>query len=324
MLPEAVRLGYMRLARYLICACGLASDTVGDVEIDGRIAVVQPHPDSSLYLCPLGSRPHPTYTEALFYSDCISYENETPSVVYPTRKEISSFPFLYAYNGPSKPKAIMQTDFPSGRQTKYLRKPIDPRKLVMQTYVDSVINVLELTRELKHGPLTYILFRTFGRQDKVDLKYSVTYGRVAKELSLYSSALKQPDLLSEYLSYYRIIEAVSQSNGKDWVEYHLDRLSTHQFGQVAIRHDFDEYQDPPKNLLSIYKRRALIRYRQLRGRLGGNRAIAKYLYGVNRCGIAHGKGSILKAEMLPSYFEVGKDALILKMLSRIAIDAMST
>jgi hypothetical protein len=268
--------------------------------------------------------PQPTYFEALFYADCISYEHDLPSMVYPSKGEVASFLYRYAYSGPTKPQEISILKEETGTITKMIRKPFDPREVARNSYIDQVIAILELTRELRHGPMTFILFRTYDNEGATDLPYSARYGSLSKELGLYASALKQPDALSEYLFYYRIIESVSQSNGKQWIEDNLGRISTSKFGRVAIAHEMDEYSAKPKNLLSIYRRRALIRYQKLLRRLGTNKAISRYLYEVNRCGIAHGKGSVLKSQLLPSYFEVGKDSTILKMLTRIAIDERAT
>lgn len=319
-LPARVLSGELRLAKYQICPFGLASDTVGDVIIDRRIALIQPHPQSILYLCPLSPHPQPTQTEAWFYCDCIAYEHDMPAMVLPTAGELSRFKHRYLHSGPTKPRTETIEHLGDGEADYTFTRRALPPQVVSRTFLlQQLASILEETRELRHGPLTYVLFRTHRRQRRTHLAYSETYGSVAKELHLFSAALRQADFLAEFLGYYRVIESVSQSSGEKWIAAALQRLSAHKWPRIALGHA-EDFKAQPRNVIGWYRRRAALRLRELRGRLGGEEKVAQYLYSVNRCGIAHGRRDIVRGEITAEYFDLARDTVILKLLARMAID----
>lgn len=318
LVPEAVRVGVMKLAKHIVCACGIADGSVGDVTIDQTVALIQPHPESVLYLCPLTPYSHPTYAKAWFYSDCISFEHEVPSVVYPQDSEFNSFRYTFVHSGPTKPQEQTIYHIPDGSTEKFVEPPVQPAQVSKRYFMDQLLMMLDTVRELRYGPLTYVLFRTHDKADEVDLPYTTMYGDVEKEIGLYAAALRQGDFLSEYLGYYRVIESITKSNGKQWIASTLPRIKQHRFGKVLVGHEMD-HTGPPKNALAVFRRRALFRYKSLLNRFGDNEGIAQYLYKVNRCGIAHGKDSVIRGYLMPKYFEVGRDSLLLKLLAKMAI-----
>lgn len=319
LVPSRVSSGEIELAQYTIYPCGLSSDTVGDVIIDRRFALIQPHPDSLLYICPLRPNAQPTTAEAWFYNDCIAYEHEIPAIVAPTKEELSDFKYRYIHSGPSEPReSIIKTLESNATHKKIIRHPIPPESLTHNFLINQLLSILEETRELRHGPMTFVLFRTHRYHRRVHLDYSSLYGAVSKEISLYSAALRQADFLSEYLGYYRVIESVTVSNGKKWIIDALNRLKSHRFGRILLGHEND-YNYCPVNIFREYRKRANARLRELRKTMR-NEEIAKYFYNVNRCGIAHGKNSVVKADIVPSYFDIARDSVILKLLARMAID----
>jgi hypothetical protein len=195
---------------------------------------------------------------------------------------------------------------------------LKPPEVTLRNFIVDFLSALELARTLRHGPSTYVLFRTFDRQETIQLSYTGLYGPVAQEISLYASALRQLDALSEFLCYYRVLESAAQTNAKEWTTSHLASLQSIDFGYIYIGHTMD-LQERPKNLLSIQQRRALKRLAQLRSKCGSDLEVAKHLYDVNRCGIAHGKTRVLRSQFTRQYFDVWRDAILLKMLARIAI-----
>jgi hypothetical protein len=113
-----------------------------------------------------------------------------------------------------------------------------------------------------------------------------------------------------------VIESATASNGKAWIASSLDSLRGHDFGYIAIAH---ERVRRPRNLLAIWKQRAVRRLSHLLNRYGSATEIARYLYNTTRCGIAHGR-QIVRADITPSYFAVARDTSLLKILARFAID----
>jgi hypothetical protein len=316
----------LKLAKHIICACGLASDTVGNVTIDGKVALIQPHPESILYLCPIKPNPHPSYQEACFFSDCIAYEHDIPAIVCPTSGEIRKFKHRFIHYGDTKPQemqvvSIGQHAADKEEVTIHTVRPVGSELMTKTFYMPTLINILEEIRVLRHGPFTSILFKYYKNHCHIDLPFKKKYGQMAKEIHLYATALKQAETLSEYLSYYRVIESVAGKRHKRWIETSLSKISRHYYGEFPMT-----YTSPitgpckrPKNLLTVYRRRALLRLKNLFAQFGSPSKVGEYLYNVNRCGIAHGQ-KILRSDLTPSYFDVIKDTYIMKLLARIAID----
>lgn len=160
------------------------------------------------------------------------------------------------------------------------------------SYCQSLSMAYETINCIRLGPLGYVNFRWPGFDKEVDIPYTKKYSRVAKELSLYSMAVRQIDPLSEFLYYYRVIESVTSSNGKEWILKNLGRLVNYDFGFLEFGSDALIGRHRRRtNVFSIYKIRALKRMEELNNKLSG-RTIAEYFYHENRCGIAHGKADI--------------------------------
>jgi hypothetical protein len=305
-----------QLAKYELCAFGLASDSIHDIVLDDSVALIQSHPEARIYLCPLTGKPQPTESDAWYYADCIAYEHDIPAIILPTRGDIDRFRYRYAHSGRTTPEIVPVSNLDNDRTTWYTRRGLSAKQAVKEFYFDSLCSILENVRELRQGPLTYVHFRYENWDGRFNLAYKSKYSTVAQEIHLYSVALRQADSLGEFLCYYRVIECASRSNGKNWIASSLDKVSTHDFGRITIEHDLAH---KPRNLLTIWQSKARQRLLVLRQRLGSYIEIARYLYKTNRCGIAHG-GKIVRADITPSYFEVVRDTYVLKLLARLAID----
>jgi hypothetical protein len=285
------------------------------VTIDGAVALIQPHAQAILCLCPLAGMPQPLESVAWYYADCIAYEHDIPVIVLPTRGDFDRFGYRYALED-ARPQQAFIVRHGRGRTTKRIIPGRSRKRDVKDFYADQLCSILEEVRGLRHGPLTFVSFRHRDIDARIDLPYLSKYAGAAQEIHLYAVALRQVDALGEFLNYYRVIESATGSNGKTWVAAALDRLQTHDFGGILITHDL---AFRTRNLLSIWKRRALRRLSTLQKEHGSSSTIAKYLYNVNRCGIAHGT-NIVKADITLSYFNVVRDAYVLKLLARLAID----
>lgn len=197
----------IQLAKYALCPLGLASDTVGDITVDGEIALVQPHPDSDIYLCPLVGKSQPTESVAWYYADCIAYEHDIPVIVLPTGSDFERFRYRYALGGPGNSNRELVGRDHTGHTTKRTVPVLSAKRAIKRFYPEQLITILAEVREIRHGPLTYIVFRHGTSDTTVDLPYSNRYARAAQEIHLYSVALRQADALSEFLCYYRVIES---------------------------------------------------------------------------------------------------------------------
>ena len=272
-------------AKYYIELPGMLSDCIGDVTIDQKYAIVQIHPTYSLAIVPFEKESHPTYEVVIFYSNCLAYEHELPVSIYTKKKKFYIEPITNTTNRRSY-------------------------EIITQVY--------ETMNDIRFGS-GIVSFRYPGFIKEVDLQYSTKYHGAEKELSLYATALRQIDPLSEFLCYYRIIESITGGNGKDWIDSNIHRIGTYNFGFLDFG-DMAYFHKTKRrtNLFSLYRRKAISRINILNKRLPPGK-ISYYLYNEVRCGIAHGK-NIKEYDFDYNVMEISKDNFIMKMLSRIAIE----
>jgi hypothetical protein len=275
---------------------GLDKGCLGSVTVDQRYALIGVRYTCELAIVRLKTPDPPTFAEVVFYANCLAYEHDLPTLTWPIK----------------------------GRTRRALIQPIErgARRYISDSYYESLACAYDHLRYVRFGPLGYVCFRWPSLYKPVDLQYTQQYGPVAKELSLYSTAVRQFDPLSEFLHYYRIIESVSRTNGKDWISQNLGRIRSHDFGFLEF--GVNEPKPPPRrrtNVFSVYRRRALKRLAILNTRLP-KRNIADYFYGETRCGIAHGTSNVKSYDFEHNVEEISRDVYILKLLSRIAIDDM--
>jgi len=254
--------GYDKKAKYFIELVGLAIDSIGQVVIDNKYALIQLHHDDAAAIVPPEGSSHPSFDEVLFYTNCLTYAHDIPV-------------FIRVANG------------------KALTKPIERGRAsyIDWLYYDSLRSAYEAINSFRLGPLGYVYFRWPGIYGTTPLSLTSEYSSVSKEISLYSTAIRQLDPLSEFLCYYRIIESVSGDNGKNWLSANLSRLVRYDFGFLEFEimgKERVKKNQRRKNLFSFYRRRALSRLKILTTRLS-EKSIEEYFYNENRCGIAHGK-----------------------------------
>jgi hypothetical protein len=287
-LPD--RRNYRKDWKHFIAIPCLGGKYIGHVSIDSKYLLYKdPYSYELAVLPPLGSE-HPSFEELVFYTNCLAYDHDLPTLLLP----------------------------------EYGRVPVEPlrrhgRKHSRDRYCEEQCVVLESLGSLKWGSLQYVQFRWGDLEQAVDLSYSSQYRCAAKELSLYSLALRQFDPLSEFLHYYRIMESVDGKKGKNWIANNLERIGTFDFGFLELEDGL--YFGNPKrrmNLFQLYRRRAQERLKQL-PQLIRNQPIQDYFYHVNRCGIAHGRNNLRHYDFSTTVADIWKDLYVIKLLARIAI-----
>jgi len=275
-------------ARYGIDVVGLSSDAFINVTIDSDLLAYQHHPGYTIYLIPYRKKKHPAFEKVFFYANCVAYILDLPTM-----------PHLPA------------TEF-----NKYFQKPIFYDKQVHNRdyYKFNFIATLEYITRIRLG-FCSVHFNV--EMEKTNLELTAKYRKAADELQLYGGALKQLDILGEYLNYFRVIESVTKNSGVAWIKNAIPKIRNYDYGIIKAS-DFENKNK--KNLLQLYKNKALRRIKSLRTKYQTNEGLAKYLYINNRCGIAHGKENLRYMDFGSDYFEVAKDCVILKMLARMAIE----
>jgi hypothetical protein len=191
----------LKKPKYFIELVGVAFDSIGQVIIDGKYALLQFRRSDSTAIIPLAGIDQPSFSEVVFYTHCLSYLHEIPAFVWPAKG-----------NAFTKPIEKEKVDF------------------LNKSYFDDLHTAYELINSFRLGPLAYVYFRFSGFSDVVNLRFSPKYAMASQEIALYSTALRQLDPLSEFLGYYRVIESVSGTNGKDWLAANLGRLDNYDFG----------------------------------------------------------------------------------------------
>jgi hypothetical protein len=281
---------------YILEAIGLAADSVFGVVVDDKVAFEQIHPSHSIALLPVTDNVVIDYSDALFYADCFAYEHEIPVLPLPKRRRIP-ISFLIDKQG---------------------------LKIDQNTYFHALSMALESVNAMRLGPLAYVEFRhdnsrylSHPDEPALCLNYQRKYSITMQEIHLYSMALRQIDPFSEFLCLYRVIESASQSNGVDWIQQNLPRVESAKFGMLAA--GGENYKSRRKiNLFTVLKRFAVSHLRKLRKSMSYS-DIAKRIYHVNRCGIAHGR-KIRWVDFAVDFNEVYLDSFILRILARLAIE----
>jgi hypothetical protein len=234
---------YRKDVRYFIEMVGMSSVGIGLVTVDDKYALIMVPTTNSIAVAPPIGEKHPFFEKIVFYTNCLAYEHDLPAFITPVKRRA-------------------------------LVRPVEKgiKAYIDDSYYQSLGLACEVLNCIRLGPLGFVYFRWPGFSRDVDIPYTRKYSKVAKELSLYSAAVRQLDPLSEFLGYYRIIESVSGTGHKDWISENLSRLEDYDFGFLEF--GTEALGSPPRrrtNLFSVYRRRALARLRDLDARLGGKK-----------------------------------------------------
>lgn len=182
---------------------------------------------------------------------------------------------------------------------------------------ENLLNFYDLTvaayNSIFDSKMNGIIEHSIGKKYQIDSKFA----NKEIEIELYTMGLRQIDPFVEFLCYYRVIERVSQSNGKQWINENINKISNYNFGELNIAPDFNK---PIENIFEVYRKIALDRIEDIKIKLLFEN-IEKYLYDEIRCNIAHGKTDDVKTGYEIAELEtIYMDTYIIKLLARIAIE----
>ncbi|SEG26133.1 hypothetical protein SAMN04489712_104120 [Thermomonospora echinospora] len=227
-----------------------------------------------------------------FLADCLSFDHDLPTVVLPFFEQSH----LHA---PYEPIGSHVPWRNSGQG--YLE--------VLQMAADQVTQLrfsdpLQVRYSEEGDPLTRFKQRFDGK---------------GEPLGLYAMAIRQVDVLAEYLFLYRIAEWADRKNGKTFIGMYLDLIHDYDFGELwTISPPIGPAADQPEiNVFDVYREQALGRIESLRT---AGVDVADWLYGF-RNRLAHGKEGIMVREFGMDADAVAADLPLLKLLARIAIES---
>jgi hypothetical protein len=75
-------IGYSKKAEYFIELVGLAIDSIGQVIIDNKYALIQLQADDATAIVPPIGSIHPSFDEVLFYTNYLAYTHDIPAFMW--------------------------------------------------------------------------------------------------------------------------------------------------------------------------------------------------------------------------------------------------
>lgn len=228
-----------------------------------------------------------SFAEAVAFANCISYDHEVPTVVQPL--------------APGHAPSYDAIGFP--------RAWLDPG----QSFTDAFITAAESAVDVRFTDAL-----DFRYSDDASLtNFSHRFHGRAEPLAMYAMALRQVDLLAEYLCLYRICEWADRKNGVSFINENLETIATHDFGELRMNHATLSNERSSINVFETYRERAVGRLEALR--TSGIEDIGKHLYGY-RNGLAHGKSDLLIQDFGANVDTVAAELPLLHLLCRLAIE----
>ncbi len=298
-----------------IVVCGLNAEQADGLVIDDRVVLHNDHPSGILWTLPLVKSPQVTLEDALFWADCLAYLHDSPAFVRPAFEEFERYKYRYVNGGTQQGAVLTLVDEARDSVSYRPIKPFQPGTLEQTFFIRDYLHCLEMARESRHGPLTFV---DFNQRHGDQLPLRDLYSVAARSIHLYAVGLRQMDHSSEYLCYYRAIESHTGNNGKRWIGESLRDLKSLTEDRIFVHHS--EYPGAdPVDAIAFYMFRAQERIDELLIKWRDPAGVAKYLYNTNRCGLAHGH-HIVPVNFDSSYFELAADVCVVKLLARLAVE----
>ncbi|MER7696749.1 methylamine utilization protein MauJ [Streptomyces sp. NPDC096095] len=232
---------------------------------------------------------HASLAQTLFFADCIGFDHDCPTVVLPCRTDT---PPPYEAIGHKRP----------------WHEPV-------RYYRDALEASVEFAHQIRFNDDLALRYAPEG--DPL-ASFEERFNNRREALSLYASAIRQVDLLSEYLGLYRVLEWPQKDNGKKFIEAHLDEIGGYDFGSLQMA-DLGYHRGPvedPIEVFEVLRERAQGRIEALRT---ADIEIPAHLYAL-RNGLAHGKQDLVLNDFGPGVDAVAAELPLVKLLARIAVE----
>ncbi|MFD5620520.1 methylamine utilization protein MauJ [Streptomyces yangpuensis] len=275
-----------------IGAPGLKMD---EFKADRRWGMTQVPHSSYIVALPLSSQGFydraletPSWEDIRFLADCICYDHDSPTLV----AQLGEGP-----PAPYEPIGLKRPWMPAEQQYQQVLEEVASHAHDVR-YSDLLC--LRYADEESDDPLTWFSERFAGRSEA---------------LALYAMAVRQVDLLSEYIGLYRVLETPDKDNGKAFITRSLDHVGAHDFGRLMTRPQSLQPADPIE-VFGVLRERATGRIEALRT---ADIDVAAHLYSI-RNGLAHGKKDLILNDFGSTVDAVAADLPLVKLLARLAIE----
>jgi hypothetical protein len=232
-----------------------------------------------------------SFAEAVHLANCIAYDHEVPTVVQPYHDgqgvtfESIGFPREWINKG--------------------------------QSYTDALIQAAEAAADARFTDALEFRYRS----EPALAAFSRRFSGHSEPLAMYAMALRQVDILTEYLCLYRICEWADGKNGKTFINATISSIATYDFGDLQMQHASVEPEPRSLNVFTAYRDQALERLREFKA--AGIEDVGKHLYAF-RNGVAHGKSQLLIHDFASNVDLVAAELPLLRLLCRIAIERPNT
>lgn len=302
---------------------GFGTELLGGMLVDESCYLEGEEASSYFYLIPVNSSKPVAYSFGSFVADCLAFEHVTPFQALPNSFAFDDVPWTI--------KPPHRNEIPD---------------LYLSDLTESYEKAAAITEGLWFRPEFRYSLPTASTIDHkgyelIHLDFSNVYARVAQALHLYNTALRQTDPLSQFLNYYRIIENLTDNNGKGWVEkcvgsladYKMEVFATHAVPDRprvslirCIERNARKYLRKKRlyertkvyNFTEVIRACALARIDDLK-RTHTAQQIAKRLWNTNRCGISHGR-RIRRHDLDTDFKEILADIKLVRFLARLIIE----
>lgn len=304
---------------------GFGTELLGGMLVDDSHYLEGEETSGHFYLIPVNSSKPVTYSFGSFVADCLAFEHATPFQALP-RSNSFSFDDV-----PWTIKPRHRDDIPH---------------LYLNNLTGSYENAAAIAEGLWFHPKFRYDLSTAPTTDHkghelVHLNFSKQYAQVPQALHLYNAALRQTDPLGQFLNYYRIMENLTGSNGKSWVQQSGGSLPDYEM-RVFATHAVPDRQhvslircvqgDARKhlrkrrlhehakiyNFTEVLRACTLARIDELK-RTCTDQQIAIRFWNRNRCGISHG-GTIRRHDLDMDFKEILADIMLVRFLARLIIE----
>lgn len=240
-----------------------------------------------------------TLDDALWLADALAFDHDAPVGVRPAMT--GRWPMIE----PKDPAAVPPV------------QPVEPLEGPLGTwYWDALSTAHGAAAELRFNGSYVIRYDSDFPDPGTNFRQRFENRELA--LSMYAMAARQPDLLSEYLCLYRILEGADGTNGKEYVTAELPNLLDQEYGFLRVaRNVVHEDQEAFIDVFELYRTRAKAELDRLR--TDGVSDVPAYLYRI-RNSLAHGKVDVLAGDHEEGFQAAARALPIVKLLARRAVD----